>query len=74
MINFIENVSLAITARNEYTAFIKNNPGGVDALIANLKGKILNKKASRRLPILEVKKFVLLSEDETAEVFKFGVP
>ncbi|MBS4774010.1 MAG: ABC transporter substrate-binding protein [Proteobacteria bacterium] len=36
----IENVSLAITARNEYTAFIKNNPGGIDALIANLKSKI----------------------------------
>lgn len=36
----IENVSLAITARNEYAAFIKNNPGGVDALIANLKSKI----------------------------------
>ncbi len=36
----IENVSLAITARNEYTAFIKNNKGGVDALIANLKSKI----------------------------------
>ena len=36
----IENVSLAITARNEYTAFIKNTPGGVDALIANLKTKI----------------------------------
>ena len=36
----IENVSLAITARNEYTAFIKNNPGGGDALIANLKTKI----------------------------------
>lgn len=36
----IENVSLAITARNEYTAFIKNNPGGIDALIANLKTKI----------------------------------
>ena len=36
----IENVSLAITARNEYTAFIKNNPGGVDTLIANLKSKI----------------------------------
>ncbi len=36
----IENVSLAISARNEYTAFIKNNPGGVDALIANLKSKI----------------------------------
>ncbi len=36
----IENVSLAITARNEYTAFIKNNAGGIDALIANLKSKI----------------------------------
>ncbi|MBQ8661226.1 MAG: ABC transporter substrate-binding protein [Alphaproteobacteria bacterium] len=36
----IENVSLAITARNEYTAFIKNNPGGIDALISNLKSKI----------------------------------
>lgn len=36
----IENVSLAITARNEYTAFIKNNAGGVDALIANLQSKI----------------------------------
>ncbi len=36
----IENVSLAITARNEYTSFIKNNPGGIDALIANLKSKI----------------------------------
>ncbi len=38
----IENVSLAITARNEYTAFIKNNAGGIDALIANLKTKINN--------------------------------
>ncbi|MBE6445054.1 MAG: ABC transporter substrate-binding protein [Alphaproteobacteria bacterium] len=36
----IENVSLAISARNEYTAFIKNNPGGINALIANLKSKI----------------------------------
>lgn len=35
----IENVSLAITARNEYAAFIKNNPGGLDALIANLQSK-----------------------------------
>ena len=38
----IENVSLAITARNEYTAFIKNNAGSIDALIANLKAKINN--------------------------------
>ncbi|MBE6452765.1 MAG: ABC transporter substrate-binding protein [Alphaproteobacteria bacterium] len=36
----IENVSLAITARNEYSAFIKNNSGNVDALITNLKSKI----------------------------------
>jgi len=35
----IENVSLAITARNEYTAYIKNNPGGIDALIKDLKNK-----------------------------------
>ncbi len=35
----IENVSLAITARNEYTAFIKNNPGGIDALIKDLQAK-----------------------------------
>lgn len=36
----IENVSLAITARNEYASFIKNAPGGVDDLIADLKRKI----------------------------------
>ena len=36
----VENVSLAITARNEYSSFIKNNPGGVDALIKNLQDKI----------------------------------
>ncbi len=35
----IENVSLAITARNEYTAYIKNNPGGVNALIKDLQQK-----------------------------------
>ena len=34
-----ENVSLAITARNEYTAFIKSAPGGVDDLIKNLQNK-----------------------------------
>lgn len=45
----IENVSLAITARNEYTAFIKNNPGGVDALIKDLQKKVKTpvKKASK---------------------------
>lgn len=36
----IENVSLAISARNEYAAFIKNNPGGIDALIKDLQNKI----------------------------------
>lgn len=35
----IENVSLAITARNEYAAFIKKSPDGVDGLIANLREK-----------------------------------
>lgn len=35
----IENVSLAITARNEYTSYIKNTPGGLDALIADLQQK-----------------------------------
>lgn len=36
----IENVSLAITARNEYTAFIKKSPNGLDGLIADLEQKI----------------------------------
>ena len=36
----IENVSLAITARSEYTAFIKNSPDGVAGLIKNLKQKL----------------------------------
>lgn len=35
----IENVSLAITARNEYAAFIKKSPDGVDGLITNLREK-----------------------------------
>lgn len=44
----IENVSLAITARNEYTAFIKQSPDGVSGLIKNLqeKTKGAGKKAS----------------------------
>ena len=44
----IENVSLAITARNEYTAFIKQSPDGVAGLIKNLqeKTKATDKKAS----------------------------
>lgn len=36
----IENVSLAITARNEYTAYIKNSPDGVQGLINNLNSKL----------------------------------
>ncbi len=35
----IENVSLAITARNEYSAFIKKSPKGLDGLIADLENK-----------------------------------
>ncbi len=44
----IENVSLAITARNEYTAFIKQSPDGVAGLIKNLqeKTKAVDKKVS----------------------------
>lgn len=36
----IENVSLAITARNEYSGFLKNNGGNVDTLINDLKKKV----------------------------------
>ena len=36
----IENVSLAITARNEYSAFIKKSQQGIDGLIADLENKI----------------------------------
>ena len=35
----IENVSLAITARNEYSAYIKKAPNGVDDLIKDLQQK-----------------------------------
>lgn len=35
----IENVSLAITARNEYAAYIKKAPNGLDDLIKDLKQK-----------------------------------
>lgn len=35
----IENVSLAITARNEYTAYIKKSKNGIDDLIADLRKK-----------------------------------
>lgn len=37
----IENISLAITARNEYTAYIKKTSGGIDDLIENLRQKSL---------------------------------
>ena len=36
----IENVSLAISARNEYTSVIQKSPNGVDGLIADLKAKL----------------------------------
>ncbi len=36
----IENVSLAQTARNEYTAFIAKSPNGLDGLLENLREKI----------------------------------
>ncbi len=35
----IENVSLAITARNEYSSYIKKSPNGIDGLIADLRKK-----------------------------------
>lgn len=38
----IENVSLAITARNEYTGYIKKSANGVDDLIKNLRQKTNN--------------------------------
>lgn len=41
----IEKVSLTMANRNEYTAYIKNNGGNVDALIANLKTKLNAKPA-----------------------------
>lgn len=36
----IEGVSLAQASRSEYTAFIKNNPGGLNALITDMKAKL----------------------------------
>ena len=36
----IEGVSLAQASRSEYTSFIKNNPGGLDALIKDLNDKL----------------------------------
>lgn len=37
----IENVSLAITARNEYTTYIRKSPDGIEGLINDLKKKSL---------------------------------
>ena len=37
---FIENVSLAQTARNEYTVFISKSPKGIDGLLENLREKV----------------------------------
>ncbi len=36
----IENVSLAMTARNEYTTFISKSPDGLNGLISDLKKKL----------------------------------
>ena len=36
----IENVSLAQTARSEYTAYIKQSPNGVDGLIKDLRARL----------------------------------
>ena len=36
----IENVSLAQTARNEYTSFIAKSPKGVAGLLENLREKV----------------------------------
>jgi len=36
----IENVSLAQTARNEYTSFIAKSPKGIEGLLENLRAKI----------------------------------
>ena len=45
----IENVSLAITARNEYTSYIKNSKSGIDGLIASLKTKLQYKFDERSI-------------------------
>ena len=36
----IENVSLAQTARSEYTSYIQKSPNGIDGLIQDLKAKL----------------------------------
>ena len=41
----IEGVSLAQASRSEYTSFVKNNPGGLDALIKDLNNKLKQQQA-----------------------------
>ena len=41
----IEGVSLAQASRSEYTSFIINNPGGLDALIKDLNNKLKQQQA-----------------------------
>lgn len=41
----IEGVSLAQASRSEYTSFIKNNPGGLDALIKDLNNRLIQQQA-----------------------------
>ncbi len=43
----IEGVSLAQSSRSEYTAFIKNNPGGINALIADLQAKLKAQQSAK---------------------------
>jgi phospholipid transport system substrate-binding protein len=43
----IEGVSLAQASRSEYTAFIKNNPGGLNALITDLKAKLKKQQETK---------------------------
>ncbi len=43
----IEGVSIAQASRSEYTAFIKNNAGGLDALIRDLKEKLKKAQAPK---------------------------
>ena len=43
----IEGVSLAQASRSEYTAFIKNNPGGLNTLITDLKAKLKKQQETK---------------------------
>ncbi len=44
----IENVSLAITARNEYNAYIKKAPNGIDDLIKDLQQKASGNDSAKK--------------------------